>query len=218
MRDAAEQAALGPDYSALLAPSSYVLADTVKQEAEGMIRRYAQIRANILSMRGGPAKVGDAIGKMLGGVPNYHDSDAIEKMAIEEASRLGLKERANPEKLKELRRAIAEKMRAISRRMESYSAVSSEQILPFRNNEHFAVLQALKKKLKPKRDDRNTENDLKIITVSACHAFEMSRPVSLYSNDAFIVNSNAAEICETVKQAKPEYAYSQAAFKIKTMA
>jgi ribosomal protein L29 len=181
-----------------------------------MIYRYNLIRRNILRIKTSSISVETILDKMLDDIENKNDYGAIEKIASEEVELLGLKQQANPEQIEKLKRNIAYKLRLIERRMESYSTLVQERIIPFRNDEHFSVFNALKKKLKPKDCDINTENDIKIITVSVCHAFAFTRNVNLYSNDAFIQGVSCGMISDTLKNVKPEYTYYQTEFKIRS--
>ncbi len=151
---------------------------------------------------------------MISGIPNPNDCAAIEDMAREEARNLKLKEHANKEQLDQLKRKIAKKMNAITRKMLSYIAISPERTIPYRSDDHFPTFNALKKELKSRRGYSN--NDTKIITISACYAFCNSCDVDLYSTDNFILNAGAGMVSEIVKKTKPEYKYSQITFKIKT--
>ena len=197
--------------------SAYILVDIVRIESEAIITRYSLIRRNILSIKANSIEVKGILDKMLDDIENPNDFSAIEKIVLDEARCLGLKQHANQEQIKTLQRKIAEKLRLISRRMESYSTLDPERIISFRGDEHFLLFNALKKKLNPKLRDINTENDIKIITVSVCHAFALMCDVDLYSNDKFVQGVSCRMVSDTLKKVKPEYEYYQTEFKIKTL-
>ncbi|GEM_PF-6408732 len=216
LRYAAEQSNPDSTCSELL-KSDYILVDVVISEADKIICRYKTIQKNIFSIKPSSIKISEVIDKLLSGIPNLNDECAIEKIALEEAKKLGLKTHANPDQAKELQRNIADRLRRIVRKMLSYSTISQERIIPFRSDEHFRLFSAIKKKLNPKRKDDNTDNDIKIITVSVCYAFNSSCDLILYSNDKFINSASSNMISETLKTIKPEHEHSQVDFKIKTL-